>query len=921
MTRRVGVDLGTTWTAAAIANNAAAEILQLGTHTIGIPSVVARDGDGWVVGEAAERRIAADPASGVREMKRRLGDTTPMVVGGSPYGAEVLMGATLAAVLERAAAQLGGDVDELVLTHPANWGGYKLDLLLETARLAGREDALLVAEPVAAALHYASLGKLNAGDVVAVYDFGGGTFDVAVVRVDTDGAAVVGTPSGLERLGGVDIDQMVLVHVDTALDGKLREVDTTDPAVRSAIAELRAACTTAKETLTQESDALVPVNLPDLRTEVRITRGEFEAAVRERVADTLTSLDRTVASAETETGALAGVLMVGGSARIPLVQEMVAAHTGRPLLLDIDAKAVVALGAAGGGAIESATAPPEVAAAGAGRGGSARDRGRGKSESGSASTRLVAGAAGVAAAAGAVAAGVVGYGKLTDDGGSSGDESMDAFDDVVEADAAAADAPAPLEPVATPGVESGLADDSGVFSGSVGGRVAARLFSAPPSAGSASRRSDGDDDGGGAPVGRSGASRPGSVLSDPGIEAVRDQLAARLEAFTPPPGADAAEVAELREDLADLLEHYHPYPGQSAEDAIAGLRHAFEDRVHDFAQDQKLEALIEEQQQEDADAAALDARVDEFSAQLRDRLENWSPPPGADPAAVEEMRADLQGMLDRYTPIPGQSAEDALADLRERFNDRVHEFAQDQKIEAVVDELAAPTTPEAPAPENTGVVPPTLVGRSELLRDLIEVKEPSGPGELLRDLIEVQETVEVDPRLATRAGDLARADAVADLGAVTASDATLVDNFDELTATVASTTDAKLTTGPPVGGEGRPVPSTIAPSDRTPVDDDIVGDTRAPLTAVAAADSISGSEVAGVMTAPVPDAPNVHIPDFDTGIDSVVDAGIVADPLDDQVDFDIPAAPGDEDFRTPEPQESDLDAMAENASLPDDVGM
>jgi actin-like ATPase involved in cell morphogenesis len=910
MTRRVGVDLGTTWTAAAIANNAAAEILQLGTHTIGIPSVVAREGEGWVVGEAAERRIAADPASGVREMKRRLGDTTPMVVAGSPYGAEVLMSATLMSVLERARTQLGGDVEELVLTHPANWGGYKLDLLLEIARLAGREDALLVAEPVAAALHYASLGKLNAGDQVAVYDFGGGTFDVAVVRVDAGGAEVVGSPSGLERLGGVDIDQMVLVHVDGALDGKLRELDTTDPAVRTAIAELRAACTAAKETLTQESDALVPVNLPDLRTEVRITRAEFEAAVRERVADTLTSLDRTVASAGTESGALAGVLMVGGSARIPLVQEMVAAHTGRPLLLDVDAKAVVALGAAGGGAVESATAPPELAAAGAGRGGAGRaQRGRGKSESGSASTRVVAGAAGVAAAAGAVAAGVVGYGKLTDDGGSSGDESMDAFDEVVEADTAAPTEPEPAVAAVAPGVEAGVADagdGGGVFSGSVGGRVAARLFSSPSGDGGGSRRSDGDD-GGGAPVARSGAARPGSVLSDPGIETVRDQLAERLEAFTPPAGADPAEVAELREDLADLLEHYHPYPGQSAEDAIAGLRHAFEDRVHDFAQDQKLEALIDEQRQEDADAAALDARVDEFSAQLRDRLENWSPPPGADPAAVDEMRADLQGMLDRYTPIPGQSAEDALADLRERFNDRVHEFAQDQKIEAVVDELAAP---DEPAPENTGIIRP-------LIRDF-EVAKLEG---VVADAVAAADS---DPRLTTRALDLGvQADLVGAGDAAPTRGGALADNFDELTmpAAVASTAEATLDTGPPPGGEGRPVPTTIGPADRTPVDDDIVGDTRPAMTAVASADSIAGSEVAGIMTAPVPDAPNVHIPGLDAGADVIGDAGIVADPIDDHLDFDIPQAPGDEDFRTPEPQESDLDAMAENASLPDDVGM
>ncbi len=891
MTRRVGVDLGTTWTAAAIANNANAEVLQLGTHTIAMPSVVARDGDGWVVGEAAERRIATDASSGIREMKRRLGDTTPMVVGGSPYGAEVLMSASLAAVLERAAAQLGGDVEELVLTHPANWGGYKLDLLLETARLAGREDALLVAEPVAAALHYASLGKLNAGDQVAVYDFGGGTFDVAVVRVDTDGAVVVGTPSGLERLGGVDIDQMVLVHVDSALDGKLRELDTTDPAVRTAIAELRSACTTAKETLTQEADAVIPVNLPDLRTDVRITRSEFEAAVRERVADTLTSFDRAVGSAGTDAGALAGVLMVGGSARIPLVQEMVAAHTGRPLLIDVDAKAVVALGAAGGGAIESATPAPDaavVAASAAGRGG--RDGKRTRSEGGSASTKVVAGIAGVTAAAGAVAAGVVGYGKLTD--GDSGEESMDAFDDV--ADTETAEPSETPTPAAAPVSDvSGGEADGGVFSGSASGRVAARLFSSPSNDSGGSRGGNSHDDG---PAVRSGSpSRPGSVLSDPGVEAVREQLQQRLEAFTAPPGADPAEVAELREDLADLLEHYHPYPGQSPEDAVAGLRHEFEGRVHDFAQDQKLDALIEERQQETADAQALDARVDEFSAQLRDRLENWTPPPGADPAAVDEMRADLEGIIDRYTPIPGQTPDDALADLRERFNDRVHEFAQDQKIEAVVDELGASDTP---VPENTGVVPPLLT----TLR-----------GDVLREMI-TSETAEIDPRFATRVGDLQPADASSEFGEVGTRGATLADDFEELTFGKPAAVTVEGHDGPPVGFEGRPAVMTAGIVDDRGMVDDVVGDT---LPAVAA--SVSTPTIADdaptCLTAAIPDAPSVHIPDIAVGDDV---ASIQIEALD---GADAASQLGEDDFRIAESAESDLDALAENDTLPDDVGM
>ena len=92
MTTRIGVDLGTTWTAAAVDAGGGARPLRLGGDGPAMPSVVAVDGEAVVVGEAAERRMAADPGAGIREPKRRLGDTTPYVIAGTPYGAETLMG-------------------------------------------------------------------------------------------------------------------------------------------------------------------------------------------------------------------------------------------------------------------------------------------------------------------------------------------------------------------------------------------------------------------------------------------------------------------------------------------------------------------------------------------------------------------------------------------------------------------------------------------------------------------------------------------------------------------------------------------------------------------------------------------------------------------------------------------------------------
>src|SRR5690606_35895380 len=142
------------------------------------------------------------------------------------------------------------------------WGDYKLDLLREAGRLAGVPDVSLLPEPVAAALHYVRLGRVPAGENVAVYDFGGGTFDVAVVRCTAEGAEIVGTPDGIERLGGIDLDQAVVAHVDATLDGRLRELDATDPDVRRGMVRLRAECTAAKEALSSDTEVAVDVALP-----------------------------------------------------------------------------------------------------------------------------------------------------------------------------------------------------------------------------------------------------------------------------------------------------------------------------------------------------------------------------------------------------------------------------------------------------------------------------------------------------------------------------------------------------------------------------------------------------------------------------------------------------------------------------------
>lgn len=343
----LGVDLGTTYSAAAVAEPDRVDIFQLGAHIAAIPSVVLLREDGEVLtGEAAERRSMFESSRTAREFKRRLGDPTPFLLGGTPYGAEALTGHLLRAIVERVAAERGEGATSIVLAHPAAYGDYKLGFLEEAARLAEVGPVRFVPEPVAGAIQYAASERVAPGELIAVYDFGGGTLDLAVVRKTDDGFEIVGTPEGMERFGGIDLDQAVFGHVDASLGGLVAGLDPDDEATMASVVALRSACREAKEALSADTDVTIPVMLPNAHTEVRLTRGEFEDMIRPRLRETVSALDRTVRSAGSTFDDLSRVLLVGGASRIPLVAETVREGTGRPVAVDAHPKHAVALGAA-----------------------------------------------------------------------------------------------------------------------------------------------------------------------------------------------------------------------------------------------------------------------------------------------------------------------------------------------------------------------------------------------------------------------------------------------------------------------------------------------------------------------------------------------------------------------------------------------
>ena len=251
-----------------------------------------------------------------------------------------------------ATERMGEPPDEVILTHPANWGPFRLELLDQVAVMAGLTSTRRCTEPEAAAAQYAAQTRINPTDRVAVYDLGGGTFDACILEKTDGGFRVLGTPEGVEHLGGVDFDQAVLGHVLTALNTPL---DPDDPDITVGLARLRRDCVEAKETLSTDIDTLIPVALPGLSTTVRLTRAEFETMIRPALVETIAAMTRALNNATLQPSQLRSILLVGGSSRIPLVSEMLQHEYNIPTALDTHPKHDIALGSLRTGHTETET--------------------------------------------------------------------------------------------------------------------------------------------------------------------------------------------------------------------------------------------------------------------------------------------------------------------------------------------------------------------------------------------------------------------------------------------------------------------------------------------------------------------------------------------------------------------------------------
>ncbi|MCO6412337.1 MAG: Fe-S protein assembly chaperone HscA [Thiogranum sp.] len=355
-----GIDLGTTNSLVASVRSGSADTLpdEQGRHLL--PSVVRYLADGAVeVGEVARADAALDPLNTIVSVKRLMGrgvsdlqtlgsvlpyefvageSSMPLIHTVAGNRSPVQVSADILAELKRRAERtLGGELSGVVITVPAYFDDAQRQATKDAGKLAGLKVLRLLNEPTAAAVAY-GLDRSSDG-IIAVYDLGGGTFDISILRLNQGVFEVLAT-AGDTALGGDDMDRLIAAWLmqETGIQG--------DPGHAMQRRLLQAACA-AKEQLTDRDEVDVFVDLDDgSRRQTRLSRAQLNALIEPLVRKTLAPCRRALRDAGVSAQQIGAVVMVGGSTRVPRVREAVAEFFAREPLVDIDPDKVVAIGAA-----------------------------------------------------------------------------------------------------------------------------------------------------------------------------------------------------------------------------------------------------------------------------------------------------------------------------------------------------------------------------------------------------------------------------------------------------------------------------------------------------------------------------------------------------------------------------------------------
>ncbi|AHH96263.1 Hsp70 family protein [Kutzneria viridogrisea] len=362
----LAVDFGTSTSSAALVAGADVWLVQEpGQNSWTWPSAVYLNGERLLVGREAEHMKRLQPMNFRTEFKRVLGQSTPVWLGQRAFAPRDLVAAVLSALRAQALRELrGAALDRLVLTVPASYGEVdpRRTLMIEAGEQAGFADVELLPEPVAAAFAPIAGAPLASGALVLVYDFGGGTFDTAVLRVLPDGTYEVLGCAALEDCGGSDIDAAMYQWLRERFRSKLGGQPADADAISLAM-DLNELLREAKHQLTEVPTA--PTYFEPLHEQLTLDRAQLEQIITPMLRDTVRCCRDLLASTGVLVEQIAAVLLVGGSSRIPLVSQVLRAELRRPLRLTQDPSVAVVHGAARWAAAGVRTVPPRGLADGA----------------------------------------------------------------------------------------------------------------------------------------------------------------------------------------------------------------------------------------------------------------------------------------------------------------------------------------------------------------------------------------------------------------------------------------------------------------------------------------------------------------------------------------------------------------------------
>ena len=347
MSKIIGIDLGTTNSCVAVLEGGEPKVIANAEGNRTTPSVVAFKGDEELVGEVAKRQAVTNVKNTISSIKRKMGTSEKVEAGGKMWTPEEISAKILGKLKKDAESYLGEKVTKAVITVPAYFNDAERQATKNAGKIAGLEVERIINEPTAAALAY-GLDKQDKLQTILVYDLGGGTFDVSILELG-DGVFEVKSTSGNNRLGGDDFDARVTDYLVSEFK-KEHGIDLSKDTM--AMQRIKDAAEKAKKDLS--SMTTTQISLPfiaqndegPVHLDMTLTKAKFEDLCRDLFDSTLEPVRKALKDANMTAKDIDKVILVGGSSRIPYIQELVKKELGQEPNKSVNPDEVVAMGAA-----------------------------------------------------------------------------------------------------------------------------------------------------------------------------------------------------------------------------------------------------------------------------------------------------------------------------------------------------------------------------------------------------------------------------------------------------------------------------------------------------------------------------------------------------------------------------------------------